>query len=72
MNEQTVDRYRLHLMLCAGTACVSNKSFKIKELLEKELKKHKLEKEVLVVMTGCNGFCAVGPVITVMPNGIFY
>ncbi len=59
-------------MLCAGTACVSNKSFKIKEVLEEELKKQELDKEVLVVMTGCNGFCAVGPVMTVMPDGIFY
>ena len=72
MNEQYTDKYRLHLMLCAGTACVSNKSFKIKEVLEEELKKQGLDEEVLVVMTGCNGFCAVGPVMTVMPDGIFY
>ncbi len=72
MNEYNTDKYRLHLMLCAGTACVSNKSFKIKEVLEEELKKQKLENEVLVVMTGCNGFCAVGPVMAVMPDGIFY
>jgi len=72
MKEQMTDKYRLHLMLCAGTACVSNKSFKIKEVLEEELKKQGLDKEVLVVMTGCNGFCAVGPVMTVMPDGIFY
>jgi NADH-quinone oxidoreductase subunit F len=72
MNEINTDKYRLHLMICAGTACVSNKSFKIKEVLEDELKKQGLEKEVLVVMTGCNGFCAVGPVMVVMPDGIFY
>ncbi len=72
MKEQITEKYRLHLMLCAGTACVSNKSFKIKEVLEEELKKQELDKEVLVVMTGCNGFCAVGPVMTVMPDGIFY
>jgi len=72
MNEQSTNKYRLHLMLCAGTACVSNKSFKIKEVLEEELKKQGLDKEVLVVMTGCNGFCAVGPVMTVMPDQIFY
>jgi NADH-quinone oxidoreductase subunit F len=59
-------------MLCAGTACVSNKSFKIKEALNEELIKQGLDKEVLVVMTGCNGFCAVGPLMTVMPDGIFY
>ncbi len=72
MNEYTTDKYRLHLMICAGTACVSNKSFKVKEVLEEELKKQDLDKEVLVVMTGCNGFCAVGPVMVVMPDGIFY
>jgi len=72
MNEYNTEKYRLHLMLCAGTACVSNKSFKIKELLEEELKKQGLEEEALVVMTGCNGFCAVGPVMVVMPDGIFY
>ncbi len=72
MNEYNPDKYRLHLMICAGTACVSNKSFRIKEVLEDELKKQGLENEVLVVMTGCNGFCAVGPVMVVMPDGIFY
>src|SRR4030042_2820166 len=72
MNEYSSGKYRLHLMLCAGTACVSNKSFKIKAALEEELKKQGLDKEVLVVMTGCNGFCAVGPVMPVMPDGIFY
>lgn len=72
MSEQATDRYRLHLMLCAGTACVSTQSFKIKEALDKELAKQGLEDEVSVVMTGCNGFCAVGPIMTVMPDGIFY
>lgn len=72
MSEQAEKRYRLQLMLCAGTGCVSNKSFKIKEVLEKELQKHGLEKEVSVVMTGCIGFCAVGPLMTVMPDKIFY
>ncbi|MCG2790268.1 MAG: NADH-quinone oxidoreductase subunit NuoF, partial [Actinomycetia bacterium] len=64
--------YRTHLMLCAGTGCVSNNSFKIKEALEKEIKKHDLQDEILVVMTGCNGFCSVGPIMVVKPDGIFY
>ena len=67
-----MERYRTHLMLCAGTGCVSNRSFKIQDVLEKELKKQGLQDEVLVVMTGCNGFCAVGPIMTVQPDGIFY
>ncbi|MFQ6070183.1 MAG: FAD-dependent oxidoreductase [Candidatus Aminicenantales bacterium] len=64
--------YRLNIMICAGTGCVSNRSFQIREALEKELIKHNLEKEVLTVMTGCNGFCAAGPIMLVQPDGIFY
>lgn len=64
--------YRLNLMICAGTGCVSNRSFHIKEALDRELQKHNLQKEVLTVMTGCNGFCAAGPIMIVQPDGIFY
>jgi NADH:ubiquinone oxidoreductase subunit F (NADH-binding)/(2Fe-2S) ferredoxin/Pyruvate/2-oxoacid:ferredoxin oxidoreductase delta subunit len=63
---------RTHIMLCAGTGCVSNGSLKIKEILERELEKHDLQDEVAVVMTGCNGFCAQGPVAVVKPDNIFY
>ncbi|UCG93745.1 MAG: NADH-quinone oxidoreductase subunit NuoF [Candidatus Aerophobus sp.] len=64
--------YRMHLMLCAGTGCVSNRSLRINEVLEKELEKQKLEDEILIVLTGCNGFCAQGPIMVVHPDGIFY
>jgi len=66
------DGHRMHLMLCAGTGCVSGGSYKIKDALERELAKHKLTDEVAVVMTGCNGFCAQGPVMVVQPDEIFY
>jgi NADP-reducing hydrogenase subunit HndC len=59
-------------MLCAGTGCVSNGAFKIAEALEREIRKRDLQDEVAVVMTGCNGFCAQGPVAVVRPDGIFY
>ncbi|MFB0515135.1 MAG: NADH-quinone oxidoreductase subunit NuoF [Candidatus Neomarinimicrobiota bacterium] len=65
-------QYRTHLMVCAGTGCVSNRAFQIKDALEKEIHKQKLENEVLVVTTGCNGFCAEGPIMVVQPDGIFY
>jgi NADH:ubiquinone oxidoreductase subunit F (NADH-binding)/(2Fe-2S) ferredoxin/NAD-dependent dihydropyrimidine dehydrogenase PreA subunit len=66
------DGRKYNLMLCAGTACVSMKSREIKEALDQELKKHGLENQAQVVLTGCNGFCAVGPVMLVMPDGVFY
>ena len=64
--------YRMHLMLCAGTGCVSNGSFRIKASIEQELAKHNLHDEITVIMTGCNGFCAQGPVMVVQPDNIFY
>ncbi len=67
-----METYRTHLLICAGTACVSNKSYKIKEALEAEIKKQGLDKEVAVVATGCNGFCAQGPIVVAQPDGIFY
>ncbi len=59
-------------MVCAGTGCVSCDSFKIKEALEKEIKAKNLQDEVLVIATGCNGFCERGPIVLVQPEGIFY
>ena len=64
--------YRTYLMVCAGTGCVANQSMKIKDKLEAEIKKQGLQDEVAVVTTGCNGFCAVGPLMVVQPDGIFY
>ena len=64
--------YRVNLMVCTGTACVANHSFEVKEALEREIKKKGLENDIQVVPTGCNGFCAEGPLMFVQPDGIFY
>lgn len=62
----------MHLLVCAGTGCVASGSYEIKEVLIKEINKHKLEDEIAVVSTGCNGFCERGPIVVVQPDGIFY
>ncbi|MFN3820705.1 MAG: NADH-quinone oxidoreductase subunit NuoF [bacterium] len=64
--------YRVDLLLCTGTACVSSGAFNIQKALEQELKKRGLENEVQIVPTGCNGFCGQGPLMVVRPDGIFY
>ena len=64
--------YRSNIMICAGTGCVANGSLKVKDALETELIKRNLQKEVKIVLTGCNGFCAKGPVMVVYPEDIFY
>ncbi|NIV97410.1 NADH-quinone oxidoreductase subunit F, partial [candidate division KSB1 bacterium] len=56
----------------AGTGCVAAGSYEIKKALEKEILKRRLNDEVRVIATGCNGFCERGPIIVVQPDGIFY
>jgi NADH:ubiquinone oxidoreductase subunit F (NADH-binding)/(2Fe-2S) ferredoxin/NAD-dependent dihydropyrimidine dehydrogenase PreA subunit len=67
-----MSRVRAHLLVCAGTGCVSNGSLAIKAALEKEIARHNLAEEVQVVTTGCNGFCANGPIVVEKPDGVFY
>ncbi len=62
----------MNLMLCAGTGCVSNKSFEVRDALSAELERRNLQDEIQVVPTGCQGFCAQGPILLVEPDGIFY
>ena len=69
---KTAKARRAELLICAGTGCVSNRSFKVRDALIEELKKHGLSDEVQVVATGCQGFCAQGPIMIVQPDGIFY
>ena len=64
--------YRKQILVCGGTGCTSSGSKKVIAALESELAKHGLEKEVLVVKTGCFGLCALGPIMIVYPEGAFY
>jgi NADH:ubiquinone oxidoreductase subunit F (NADH-binding)/(2Fe-2S) ferredoxin/NAD-dependent dihydropyrimidine dehydrogenase PreA subunit len=64
--------YKAMLMVCTGTGCVSAKGFDILNALNEILKEKNLEKDYLAVGTGCNGFCAAGPIVVVQPEGIFY
>ena len=64
--------YRSNILVCGGTGCTSSNSLKIVEVLEEEIKKNGLEKEVNVTTTGCFGLCALGPIMVVYPEGSFY
>ena len=64
--------YRKQILVCGGTGCTSSGSKKVIEALETELVKQGLDKEVLVVKTGCFGLCALGPIMIVYPEGAFY
>ncbi|MCB2189583.1 MAG: SLBB domain-containing protein, partial [Deltaproteobacteria bacterium] len=65
-------RFRQHMLICGGTGCHAAGSLAVKNALVAELKAKGLDEEVAVVETGCNGFCAMGPVMVVYPEGTFY
>jgi len=58
--------------MCAGTGCVATGTPKVRAAMQAELEKHGLADEIKIVLTGCNGFCAEGPVMLVYPEEIFY
>jgi len=63
---------KTYLLICGGTGCHATGSLKAKEALAREIAAHQLEEKVEVVETGCNGFCAMGPIMVVQPGDIFY
>jgi len=63
---------RMDLLLCSGTGCQASGSLQVRDALKRELARHKLENEIRIIETGCNGFCAQGPVMIVQPEDIFY
>ncbi len=67
-----MSKTRMQLMLCGGTGCHSTGSKKFEQALQKELEAKGLAEEIKIIETGCNGFCAVGPVMLVQPEGVFY
>ena len=63
---------RNHILVCGGTGCVAAKSKEIIDEFNQQLGKHGLENEVKVILTGCFGLCALGPIVLVYPEGAFY
>ena len=63
---------RAHVLICAGTGCKSAGSKEVELAFQKEIKAKGLADEVMVVETGCHGFCEYGPLVIVYPEGTFY
>ncbi|PKN51934.1 MAG: NADH-quinone oxidoreductase subunit NuoF [Deltaproteobacteria bacterium HGW-Deltaproteobacteria-13] len=64
--------FRSHLLICGGTGCQASGQPAVKKALLEELDKRGLAEEIKVVETGCNGFCALGPIMVIYPEGVIY
>ncbi|MGM0383507.1 MAG: NADH-ubiquinone oxidoreductase-F iron-sulfur binding region domain-containing protein [Thermodesulfobacteriota bacterium] len=58
------------ILVCQGTGCVSSGSPQIQREFEHEIVTNQLD--VTVKLTGCRGFCQIGPSIIVEPDEILY
>ncbi|HSV93340.1 MAG TPA: NAD(P)H-dependent oxidoreductase subunit E, partial [Desulfobacterales bacterium] len=63
---------RSNVMVCEGTGCTASQTRELLNALKEEIACRGLDGEVRTVQTGCRGFCAMGPIVTVYPEGIFY
>lgn len=60
------------IRVCNGTACHSQGGEKVTEAFNKYLEEKSIAQDYLVKPTGCNGFCAQGPIVVVEPENVFY
>lgn len=69
---QAMSSYKHQILVCGGAGCVSSGCAEIRQAAEDGLIDLRLEKSVKVIETGCMGTCAVGPVMLILPEKIFY
>jgi NADH-quinone oxidoreductase subunit F len=71
------------VILCAGTGCMANGAMKVFERFRAEiagaglnvvleLRQEARDRDVRLSKSGCQGFCQMGPLVSVVPDGILY
>ena len=78
-----LDRRKICFRVCAGTACIAGGSLDVYEELKKQIKERGINVDVELLFeggeteagastSGCHGFCQMGPLVRVEPQGTFY
>ncbi len=79
--DASADQVRKRVIICAGTGCMANGSKGVYEEFVRQLEEHgqkalvvldKPEAGYLVSGSGCQGFCQMGPLVSVLPSGLMY
>ena len=60
------------LVVCAGTACQASGSNDVVRLAKRYILKNNLLDRISVRVTGCHGFCEMGPFVLTEPQNAFY
>jgi NADH-quinone oxidoreductase subunit F len=81
--EKAASQYKKGIIVCCGTGCLSSGSMKIyerlKELLEEknipcsiEMQEDPHGDQIAIKKSGCHGFCEMGTLIRIEPQGWLY
>jgi len=79
--EASAEKVRKRVIICAGTGCMANGSKAVYEEFVRQLEEHgekalvvldKHEEGYQVSGSGCQGFCQMGPLVSVLPAGLMY
>ena len=82
--EAAEKQLRQRIIICAGTGCVANGALNVRDALLRELEANGIsvitditedtetEGHVYVSRSGCQGFCQMGPLVTIAPEGTLY
>jgi NADH-quinone oxidoreductase subunit F len=75
------------IVICTGTGCIANGALEVKEAFERELKAAGFDtieafegleavkepkQAAYLSKSGCQGFCQMGPLVSIMPEDILY
>ncbi len=85
---QQAERVRRRLVVCAGTGCVAGGALEVHQALLEAVQEAGLEAKVelrqeedeqtagrqvtRISKSGCQGFCQMGPLVTIFPDNILY
>lgn len=77
-------RFARRVVICAGTGCMANGALKVFKALREEARERGISLEIdldyederdkagLLTRSGCQGFCQMGPLLSIEPDGILY
>ncbi len=54
-----------HLLVCGGAGCISSNCMAVRDALEQALEKRGIADQCSLLVTGCMGTCAMGPLVMV-------
>ncbi len=83
MTEQNITVAR-QVIVCAGTGCVANGAWKVHQAFVRQITEagiavqtvysaeHSAHPHLRLSKSGCQGFCQMGPLVTILPDNILY